>query len=61
MWCMWAHPVADPNISETLNLIGETAPPHLHMTCRRCGYKWLEKAFNGAATTGAADEARTID
>lgn len=38
--------VRNPNgVFESVDRIGDDdpAPPHLHRTCKRCGYEWLER------------------
>lgn len=42
-YCTQTHPDNPPYINISSN--GTPPAPHLHVTCERCGYEWLERTL----------------
>lgn len=47
-WCNRPHPDDNPD-PETF------APAHIHVECRRCGFRWLEAPWSNITAATAAE------
>ena len=44
-YCTKRHLEIGPGVYETVEACGDVPEPHLHRTCKRCGYEWLEQTL----------------